>query len=597
MPAGIGPFAVDRVCVLVRTSLVGGAHGTAPTPREGMSGAAVTERPRGRYRLLMVTVAGARRARADDSTRERVVLLNQLLLAAMVLFASALVLGFSEVVSLSSLVVGGALAIGATGAAIVVPWNRVPHIVSIILPIVDIVAIALMREAAPSSTVGLLWVFPAMWISSVFGAVAAVLVTVSITAIFWTLVAMTPTQTVSTAVFVLPVVIAALSTIMYLGSRRAAAQRDLLAKQSRHLQQSVDRARRQEDVLTDVLDAVDFGVIRIAPDGTLAVTNEAHVRLQSGRGARQGDSLVYAADGVTVLDPGMVPVARARRGETFENEVVWYGDPGEERRALSVTARVLKDVDESAAGMIVVSRDVTAEELALRAREDLVASVSHELRTPLTSIMGYVEIVLDDESLSASSRRNLEVAERNASRLLELVSDILTVSAASRQGIGLGLDPQLTDLAPVVRAAIEAAEPRAAERGITIDSRGVEETVAYADSHRVRQVVDNLISNAVKYNHDEGHVEVGATSDGLHAWIVVRDDGAGISEQEVPKLFERFFRSDAVRKTTTHGSGLGLAISREIVRAHGGEITVQTRVGEGSTFIVRLPASDPRGEA
>lgn len=545
----------------------------------------------------MSSVAGARRARAEDSTRERVVLLNQLLLAAIVLFASGVAITLAEVRSLVPLVSGVAIVFAVTGAAVVIPWNRVPHGISIILPIVDIIAIALMRDAAPTAGLGLLWVFPAMWISSAFGALGAVLVAAGITAVFWVLVATDPAQQISTSVLILPIMIAALSSIAFLGSRRAAAQRDLLDKQSRHLQQSVDRARRQEDVLTDVLDAVDFGVIRIAPDGTLAVTNEAHVRLQRGRGGPQVDATVYAADGVTPLDSAEAPLSRARRGEAFENEIVWYGDPGEERRALSVTARRLRDVDGSPAGTIVVSRDVTAEELALRAREDLVASVSHELRTPLTSIMGYVELVLDDERLSPSSRRNLEVAERNAGRLLELVSDILTVSAASRQGIGLSFDPEMTDLEPVVRAAIEAAQPRATERRITIDASGVEETIAYADPHRIRQVLDNLISNAVKYNHDDGHVEVGATSDGLHAWIVVRDDGAGIAEQEVPRLFERFFRADAVRKTTTHGSGLGLAISREIVRAHGGEITVQTRIGEGSTFVVRLPATDPRGES
>jgi signal transduction histidine kinase len=267
------------------------------------------------------------------------------------------------------------------------------------------------------------------------------------------------------------------------------------------------------------------------------------------------------------------------------------------RRALSMTARRIQDVNGQDAGTIVISRDVTTEELALRAREDLVASVSHELRTPLTSIIGYLDLALDEESLAPTARRSLEVAERNASRLLELVSDILTASAESRQGLDLTVTPQMCDLSEVVMASIEAVIPPAGERRITIDASGVEPATAFADPHRIRQVMDNLLSNAVKYNDDGGHIEVGLTSDGLHVWIIVRDDGPGISEQELPRLFERFFRADAVRKTTTHGSGLGLAITRDIVRASGGEITVQTRAGEGATFIVRLPATDPRGEA
>ena len=148
-----------------------------------------------------------------------------------------------------------------------------------------------------------------------------------------------------------------------------------------------------------------------------------------------------------------------------------------------------------------------------------------------------------------------------------------------------------------MRAAVESAAPRAAERRITIDASGVEPTIAYIDPHRVRQVIDNLLSNAVKYGHDGGNVAVGVTSDVDHAWLVVRDDGPGISAEEVPRLFERFFRSDAVRNTSTHGSGLGLGISRDIVRSHGGEITVQSTPGEGSTFIARLPRRAPRREA
>jgi two-component system phosphate regulon sensor histidine kinase PhoR len=541
-------------------------------------------------------VAGARRARVDDTARERTVLLNQSLLAGVALLAVVLMLMFGQMRAVTPLVIGCALVFVATGAAMIVPWNRLPHVWGALIPVADIIAIAFLRDASPTAGLGILWAFPVMWIAWLYGVAGVVLSVVGVSALFWLLVAADPAQSLSTSTLLLPVTIAAVATIAYLASRRALAQRYLLDKQSRHLQQSVDRARRQEDIVMDVLDAVDFGVIRIAPDGTLAVTNEAHARLQGSRD-QKGETVAYGSDGVTRLTAEELPLVRARRGDVFENELVWYGDPGDDRRALSITARQISDLDGSFAGTIVVSRDVTTEELALRAREDLVASVSHELRTPLTSIMGYLDLVLDDDELSPAARRNLEVAERNAGRLLELVADILTVSAVSRKGIDLSIDAEVTDLSDVVREAVESQAPRAAERRITIDDSGIEETIAYADAHRIRQVIDNLVSNAIKYNNDGGHVEVGATSDGLHAWIVVRDDGPGISEQELPRLFERFFRSDSVRKSTTHGSGLGLAISRDIVRAHGGEITVQTRPGEGCTFIVRLPTADPKGEA
>lgn len=539
----------------------------------------------------------ARRSRLHDSIRERTVLQNQVLLGSIVLLGSLVILSLAQVQSMDAFVVGLAVVFAATGAAIVVPWNRIPPGLTAIIPAIDILAIAILRYSSPESDLGLLWAFPAMWIAYMYGVVGTVLSVVTISALFWGLLAISPSDELTATTILLPISVTAVATIAYLAARRSTAQRLLLDKQSRNLERSVERARRQEDIVTDALDAVDFGVIRISPDGSLAVTNEAHARLQRAR-SRGADAAAFGADGVTRLLADEMPLARARAGEVFENELVWYGEPGDDnRRALSMTARRIQDVSGKDAGTIVISRDVTTEELALRAREDLVASVSHELRTPLTSIIGYLDLALDDDSLAPTARRSLEVAERNASRLLELVSDILTASAESRQGVDLSVNPEMCDLSDVVMASIEAVIPPAGERRITIDASGVEPAPAFADPHRIRQVMDNLLSNAVKYNDDGGHIEVGLTSDGLHAWIVVRDDGPGISEQELPRLFERFFRSDAVRKTTTHGSGLGLAITRDIVRASGGEITVQTRSGEGATFIVRLPATDPRGEA
>ena len=209
----------------------------------------------------------------------------------------------------------------------------------------------------------------------------------------------------------------------------------------------------------------------------------------------------------------------------------------------------------------------------LRARDDLVASVSHELRTPLTSIIGYLDLALDDPGIEAATRERLEVAARNATRLRELVSDILAMSASSRQGAQFDLVPAGTDVAPIARLSIESQAPRAADYGIRIDDTGVRSATAVVDPRRLRQVIDNLLSNAIKYNVRGGTVSVETSADDASVFLSVSDDGPGISRTEQIRLFERFFRGDAVRNSSTHGSGLGLAISRDIVRAHGGEIT------------------------
>lgn len=528
----------------------------------------------------------------EGRTRSRTTVLNQLLLGAVVLVLAIIGLAGTFDGDRDLFYLAVVIVFLATAAAIAVPWNRLPPWAPAIVPIVDVVAIALMGEASATSGFSFLFIFPAMWLAGSFGVPGLVFGTASTCALY-TVQLVTDANVASVTTLLPPFLIVALATTSYLTSRRARMQRYLLDAQTRLLGQALDQARQQEETVTEVLDAVDFGIIRIDADGRIAVTNEAHWTLQSVPDPYdpEGAPIVlpaYARDGITLLAARRQPLARALRGEAFDDEVVWFGEPGEERRALTITARRVHNNEGGAAGSVVVSRDITAELSAIRAREDLVASVSHELRTPLTSIVGYLELVLD-EDLSPSARRGLEVAERNANRLLTIIADILAASGSGRSTVELSIHPEPTDVAVIAAAAVELQAPRAAERGISIDSTGLEPAIANVDPSRVRQVLDNLLSNAVKYNRDGGTIEIGTTVDADHAWIVVRDSGTGISDAELPQLFSRFFRADAVRKTSTHGSGLGLSISRDIVRSHGGEITVQSELGVGTTFVVRLP--------
>ncbi|WP_394686285.1 sensor histidine kinase [uncultured Microbacterium sp.] len=525
----------------------------------------------------------------------RSIVSNQSLLAAAATIGVIVSIVLGQVRDPSTFFLGAAAVYVGTIAAVLVPWDAVPRWTLALLPAIDVVVIAVMRESAPTAGLGLLWAFPALWVGGTFGlrGVVAVSSVISILLLHQTI---TDTeQRFASSTLVLPFIIASLSSMAHLTARRARAQRALLEKQSAELRRALERAQRQEDLVTEVLDAVDFGVTRITATGEFAVTNTAHGLLLDTTDAFGHEIAVFAADGSTPIASSASPLARARAGEVFESEMVWYGLPGEDRRALSVTARRLPAPDGVDAGGVVVSRDVTVEEQARRAREDLVASVSHELRTPLTSIIGYLDLVLDDDALDDGARDRLEIAERNASRLLELVADILSQSTASGAGSAVELDRRPADIAALVRAAIESIEPRARDHGIRIITGEIAPVRAVVDARRVRQIVDNLLSNAVKYIPRGASITVGVITDVQSLSIVVSDDGPGISPSEQARLFERFFRGDAVRKTSTHGSGLGLAISRDLARAHGGEITVRTAPGEGATFTVRLPR-DPKGD-
>ncbi|MBU4465380.1 MAG: PAS domain-containing sensor histidine kinase [Actinobacteria bacterium] len=535
-----------------------------------------------------------------DPTRERTASLNQMLLGAVVLARSILVVIGSFPGDVSLLFVGVVIVFILTGATLIIPWNRIPLGWMALVPTLDIVAILIMWQSSPESSFGLLWIFPTTWLAGGFGLIGMYGVMIGVSGVFCVSVLLDPRQTVTYTTFLLPLVIVALAATSYLTARRTSAQRTLLARQAQLLRQVLERTRRQEQEVTEVLDAVDFGVIRIGHDGTIAVTNEAHGRLQQAILEAETDAdssaTAYRDDGVTALPRDELPVERALRGEAFDGQVVWFGDPAGDRRALSVTARRVRDTSGRDAGAVVISRDVTSEATALRVRDDLVASVSHELRTPLTSILGYLDLAIDDPAVPESSRKNLEIAERNAERLLGIVADILAASSSSPSSIELSMSLADIDVADVARAAIESLVPRAAERAVTIDGSGLEPAHAYADPQRLRQVIDNLIANGIKYNRDGGTVAVGTTTDGRSTWILVRDTGVGISEVDRARLFQRYYRGNAVRGSGMHGTGLGLAISRDIVRAHGGEIALRSSPGVGSTFIVKLPAHQPAQE-
>ena len=224
-----------------------------------------------------------------------------------------------------------------------------------------------------------------------------------------------------------------------------------------------------------------------------------------------------------------------------------------------------------------------------RLKDDFVASVSHELRTPLTSIRGYLELVLDGEvgELTEEQSRYLLVVDRNVDRLLRVVGDLLF--AAQVDAGTIALDCCTTDLDQLVREAVEAARPLAAEHEVELelDAEGGAELIG--DRARLAQILDNLIANAVKFTPPGGHVEVRTFLEADVVVVEVADTGIGISDEDQDRLFQRFFRAEGAILHAIEGTGLGLAIVKAIVDAHGGELSVESISGQGSTFRIALP--------
>lgn len=226
-----------------------------------------------------------------------------------------------------------------------------------------------------------------------------------------------------------------------------------------------------------------------------------------------------------------------------------------------------------------------------RAKDDFISTVSHELRTPMTNIVGYLEL-LGDGSLGRSNPAQRDALDRlnhNAARLLGLVDDLLTLSATRAQRTPA---EEIVDLGAVVRRAVEVAAPTALRREVDLAAR-LPEPAAHllGDGADLERLVVNLLTNAVKFTPDGGRVEVrvhgGNGSAG--AVVEVEDTGVGISEQDRDRIFTRFFRSEFAQAQAIPGTGLGLAIVQEVAERHGAVVSVESRLGEGTTFRVRFP--------
>lgn len=221
-------------------------------------------------------------------------------------------------------------------------------------------------------------------------------------------------------------------------------------------------------------------------------------------------------------------------------------------------------------------------------KDEFVSSISHELRTPLTSISGYVEVLLESET-DDERRSHLSIVDRNAHRLLGLVSDLLF--AARLQDGGLELEREEVDLKRVVSHAVESARPRAERGGVRLDTALADVPLVRGEPDRLAQLLDNLISNAIKFTPPDGSVTVRLAAADRTVSIEVSDTGIGVPEAERERLFERFFRSQTALERQIQGTGLGLHISKAIVEAHGGRIGVDSTEGTGTTFVVELPAA------
>ncbi len=322
-------------------------------------------------------------------------------------------------------------------------------------------------------------------------------------------------------------------------------------------------------------------------EGVLAVDKDLRVTFCNNSFARTVGARIPVTPGIQLLelvrDPGLLEIM---------TDVLTTGERVERRLTLPVAGAHSFEVlagplaGPSTHGALAILHDVTELERLERVRKDFVANVSHELRTPLAAIRGYAETLLggalhDQEH----NRRFVEIIQAQATRLTNIASDLLTLSELES---GTAAEPKPVSIRAALESALRTVESNARLRGVRLLCGNLDDVQVLGNELQLEQVFVNLLDNAVKFNRPNGEVRVETHSTDETASVTISDTGIGIPSEDLPRVFERFYRVDKARSREMGGTGLGLSIVKHVIEQMGGTITVDSRVGEGSRFTLAV---------
>ncbi len=349
------------------------------------------------------------------------------------------------------------------------------------------------------------------------------------------------------------------------------------------LQQTTENQHMNEDRLQTLIRHMASGLLFINQFGRIILINDKLKRMLSWEQNHE-QKLYYES-------PLPEDVTRVVH-QTFDSEKESRQDitiqSGIERLEIKLYAAPVKDSHEKVTGVVLVFHDISDLKNLEQIRKDFVANVSHELKTPLTSIKGFSETLLDGAMHSEKHLKQfLEIIRQESDRLNRLIQDLLELSHIEQRSFILHWEK--VPLNTLIKDTILLVKSKAEEKHITLTCDYLEDALIEGDSDRLRQVFLNLISNAIQYTAEQGLVQIT-----LSKWeekgyrVCVTDNGVGIKKEEIPRLFERFYRVDKARSRVSGGTGLGLAIVKHLVEAHEGEIEVSSEEGKGSCFCICL---------
>ncbi|AZN38844.1 cell wall metabolism sensor histidine kinase WalK [Paenibacillus albus] len=357
------------------------------------------------------------------------------------------------------------------------------------------------------------------------------------------------------------------------------------------LRDALSANEEEKEKISSILANMSDGVVAADERGVVMITNrraQEMLRRDDCEGIRLSDLFSMEESQITAL---------LRGGEQSAVLYQVQTDGEEEEELLRLTMTPIHRRDQGISGTIAVLQDVTEQERLEQSRREFVANVSHELRTPLTTIKSYAE-ALDDGAMDERElgQRFVGVIRNETERMIRLVTDLLHLSRLDSNQAPLRR--QQTNVPEMLEEVADRFSFQLRKKAIRANVR-VEDSISsvWLDRDQIDQVLDNLVSNAIKYTLDGGRIELTARKlEPASIAISVKDTGIGIPKRDLGRIFDRFYRVDKARSRNMGGTGLGLSIAREIVKAHGGNITLDSELNEGTTVTVILPTQVSGGE-
>ncbi|HEX4084885.1 MAG TPA: ATP-binding protein, partial [Chthoniobacteraceae bacterium] len=285
-------------------------------------------------------------------------------------------------------------------------------------------------------------------------------------------------------------------------------------------------------------------------------------------------------------------IRAAAKGQTVQVQEIAVAHPGEPvaERFLSVNAMPMRDEDGAATGVVAVLHDVSRVKQLEEVRRQFVANVSHELRTPLSIFHGYLETLQETKDLTEEETAGyLRIMSKHSRRLQLLLDDLLILARLEARTDPLDIQP--LSLRLFLQKIIEEWGPRLQEKKVSLSVDPAVETIP-ADPFRLEQVIGNLLENAIKYSAPGSRIDIRAVPSGDRVELRIEDTGVGIPPNDLPHVFERFYRVEKARSREAGGTGLGLSIVKHIVGLHGGEVRAESVFGKGTAIVIHLPMKD-----